>query len=233
MNPVRSASACQNVAYQRQISGVQQYDADGRKWNGSWSWIQQDYNDLERLVDATDPIDWDAIGRQMNPIRTAGTCQTVARKRGMSVTKKDADGRKWTGNGWTWNQRDCNGLKQLVAAATEDPVDWDEIGRQMNPIRGASACQRMANQRQISGLHQYDEAGRKWNPQGWSWIQQDYDALERLVAAATERPIDWDAIGRQMNPIRSASPCRSAVKKMKNYERAEIPPPPAKKPRVE
>jgi hypothetical protein len=207
---------------------------DVRKRNGkSWTWIQQDYVDLERLIEEATgrPIDWGRIASQMNPIRTAAACKITANKMGISVPKKDADGRKRNGSG-IWIQQDHDDLKRLVGEAT-DPIDWDAIGRQMNPIRTSSACRSSASKRGIYVVQQQDDDdGRKLNGGGWTWIQQDYNALKQLVAA-TEDPVDWDAIGRQMSPVRSASACKSAAKKMKNYERVEIPPPPAKKPRVE
>jgi hypothetical protein len=89
------------------------------------------------------------------------------------------------------------------------------------------------NQEEDDGHSDADTSdGRKPNGNSWTWIQQDYNVLERIVAAA-EYPIDWGAIGSQMNPIRSAVACQNKVKLMKNYGWVEVPSPPAKKLRVE
>jgi hypothetical protein len=217
MNPIRTANACHVMVSKRGISVAQQkhHDDDGRKRNGvSWTWVQQDYDALERLVAATDdPIDWDEIGRQMNPVRSAKACQGMANTKGIYVAQQDDASRKWKGGTvWTWIQQDYDILEQIVAAA-EDPIDWGAIGSQMSPLRSASACKNMAYQRGIIATQQQDDdAGRKQNGTGWNWIQQDYNDLERLVAA-TERPIDFDAIGRQMNPTRGARACLNMASK--------------------
>jgi hypothetical protein len=222
MTPVRSALACKHEATKKGMF-VSQKDSDGIKPKTVLNWLQKDYLDLERLVDAADyTIDWPAIGLQMNPVRGGGACQTMASKRGIFVSQQDGggDSHKRPRSGSAWLHQDYVDLERLVSSS-ESPINWSAIGGQMNPIRKADACQQMANKSGIFIIQQ-DVDGRKWLESGWTWIEQDYDTIYNLVDAADE-PIDWGGIdwvdiGMKMTPFRGADDSREAVIEMMHYD---------------
>jgi hypothetical protein len=185
-------------------------DADGRKKTAGWSWVQKDVDALARLVEESgSPFDWEAIGGQMDPVRPAKVCRDKASKEGMT-RKVDADGRKWIGSCWTWVQKDIDDLTRLVEESGS-PFDWEAIGGQMDPVRGADVCYKIARSEGMTG-RKMDADGRKWNGSGWSWIKKDIDELTRLVEESGS-PFDWEAIGGQMDPVRSASSCMNIAHK--------------------
>jgi hypothetical protein len=210
LDPIRSADACLSMARKEGMTG-RKVDADGRKRNGrGWSWIKKDIDALARLVsESGSPFDWEAIGGQMDPVRSAEACKSMASTEGMTGLKVDADGRKRVGVGWSWIKKDVDALARLVSESGS-PFDWEVIGGQMNPIRGAEACRDKASKEGMT--REVDADGRKWNLKGWSWIKKDVDALARLVSESGT-PFDWKAIGGQMDPIRSAGSCQDMASK--------------------
>jgi hypothetical protein len=181
-------------------------DADGRKrGGGGWSWVKKDLDALARLVEESgSTFDWKAIGGQMDPVRGAWSCQSMAGKEGMTGPKVDADGRKRVGVGWSWLKKDLDALARLVSESGS-PFDWEAIGGQMNPVRRARSCRDMAGKEGMTG-RKVDADGRKKIGNGWSWVQKDLDALARFVSESGS-PFDWAAIGGQMDPVRGADVC--------------------------
>jgi hypothetical protein len=167
----------------------------------------------------------EAIGQPLVAVKKKRTKPQPA-----TGVKVDAYGRKWNGRGWGWIKHDLNELQRLVTEAGDQlTIDFDDIGKRMIPVRGASVCKTMANNKKM--IKKTDAYGRRLTGTGWSWINRDHVELERLLAetadtssssssSTTDLPIsviDWGAIGRQMIPVRAASACQSMANR-KNKE---------------
>jgi hypothetical protein len=197
-------------------------DSEGRRMGGTgWSWLDQDVVVLERLLsEVTEPpVNWDSVGKMMNPVRGAVACQSMAQKKSMAIpAREDSDGRKWEGAGWGWIKKDYDGLRTLLSKFTAPPVDWEAVGRNMNPQRSVASCLSMANKRGMpypKTVRKVDADGRRLLGAGWSWVAKDFDELNRLISEVGDSPIDFWAIGQQMDPVRSASSCQTIFGKKK------------------